>query len=668
MMFFSKKVLFIGVGLFGFFAQGQSEIRFQARVENPTVSVGEVFDLVVTLSSNENLDGADPRVPNLEGFEILNVNQSSSVRTQFINGDLSHEVSQNFVYSVIAKAEGKFTIPPFSLSIAGRDLTTQSISMTVLPQGSTPPGPRQGQRPQRGRPVPPGWPGFFDEEEDPISKLQEEMFNQLLQRRGFGTPGGSQEPKEGNPHFQAPPAVAPQYRSLPTNPNEAFFISVEVDKLEVFQNEQITVSWYLYTRGQMESLDRLKFPELKSFWKEIIEEIPSLQFSEEIINGAVYRKALLASHALFPIKAGSATIDEYKIKSRVRMAPEGFGYGFGKSYEYTRSSKPVQIKVKALPLEQRPPEFSGAVGQFKIHSGVEAQSIPVNQPFTLKIRIDGAGNAKLIELPPVAWPEGIEVYDTKSQSKFFKNGTSYKEFEVLLIPRKLGKLSLPSVPLAYFNPRTQSYEKDSSQTLEVEIIDNPNAPVGSSQRIQDKEKPKAEEKAWTPVMMLSPEKSLSAVWSQSPAVGAWAWVFALLVLLGRASFVLGWLRSRTTLGDTLKKRSQKIKQALSRGQFREVGAQVVSLHYEILGRLSGSTSRPGDDIQSLIQNLPVTLRQEFGERLRKNFEHFQTLTFAPEELLKDLIQQQSLEKKYFECQDVLSKLILKQGDQGGRPE
>jgi len=47
-------------------------------------------------------------------------------------------------------------------------------------------------------------------------------------------------------------------------------VYLDLDKTEVYEGEQVTANWSIYTRGSLESLDRVKFPDLKGFWKEII--------------------------------------------------------------------------------------------------------------------------------------------------------------------------------------------------------------------------------------------------------------------------------------------------------------------------------------------------------------------------------------------------------------
>jgi hypothetical protein len=269
---------------------------------------------------------------------------------------------------------GTLTIPGFEVIVDGKKYETKPIKMQISSQGS---GAAQ---------APPGLPPQVQDEMDEA----EQLFNQLLQKRGM--------------------PQAPAYRNLPINPNEAFFIQCEVDKTDVYEGEQIVVNWYIYTRGNIMSLDRLKFPDLKGFWKEIIEEVPSLNFTQEVVNGIPYKKALLASHALFPIKPGVAVIDEYKLKAQVALPTSTFGsFGFGKPYTFSKSSERIKINVKPIPTEGKPADFSGAVGQFNVQVLVDGNQFPVNQPFSMRVRFEGSGNAKLIELPHLDLPKGIGI-------------------------------------------------------------------------------------------------------------------------------------------------------------------------------------------------------------------------------------------------------------------
>ena len=50
------------------------------------------------------------------------------------------------------------------------------------------------------------------------------------------------------------------------------------------------------------------------------------------------------------------------------------------------------VKIKPLPTQGRPADFSGAVGQFEVSNEVSAKNGTTGDPLTLKIKIEGRGN------------------------------------------------------------------------------------------------------------------------------------------------------------------------------------------------------------------------------------------------------------------------------------
>ncbi len=637
-----------------------ARVTVQSTVDRNEMAVGDSFTLVVSVSSDESFEAQEPRAPDLDGFELLNSWQSSSTSQRLVQTSKGMEFEvqrrKDFNYLLSPRKKGTYSVGAFEVIVDGKVYNSQPITVTVGEPGAAPKGrPRPNARPQV-----PGWPGMgtFDD----IDRAEEELFNQLLQRRGGGgVPGDN----SGAPAAPARPEVEPQFRSLPTNSNEAFFIQVEVDKLDVYEGEQVTVSWYIYTRGQMETLDRLKFPDLKGFWKEIIEEVPSIQFSEEVINGVVYKKALLASHALFPIKSGTSAVDEYKIKSRVRMPTQGFGgFGFGRAYEYTKSSQRVKINVKPLPTDGRPKDFSGAVGQFDVHSSVENPNVPVNQPFTLKVRFEGAGNAKLIELPAIEWPKSVEVYDTKSDSKFFKNGRSFKEFEILLIPREQGELKIPAIGVSMFDPQTKKYYSRATAEISMSVEANPNAPSANGAatgEVAKKSSPSAAKAEAPrgdvlPDLILTWERPSSFTLASSPMawIGLYSFVFGFLVW--RSKVELGWGRRRQSLRDLVHRRSKKLESLMRKNDYRAIGAEMMNIFNLVLGSISGQEAS-GLELDRMLERIAPSLRREHGDAIKKQYEVFQLMSFAPEDMLGTYKQEETVRKEVGAAKSLLQKLI-----------
>ncbi len=651
------------------FVVSAGAVTVQASVDTNETSVEQAITLTVSVLSNESVDIESPRLTDMDGFRLDNTWDSTSVSQKMVSTpsgmDWETQRRKDFNYALTPMKAGRLSIPAFDVKVSGKIYRTQPMMVAVADVGAGPgKSPRnrpQAQQNKQRNNLPPGfsWPGANSM--DDIDRLEEEMFNQLLNRRGpppaSSGGGGSGLPADPNQGLHRK-MIDPQYRTLPTNPNEAFFVQVEVDKTEVFEGEQISVSWYIYTRGQMESLDRVKFPDLKGFWKEIIEEVPSIQFTEEVVNGVPYRKALLASHALFPIKPGTSVIDEYKIKSRVRLPQQGFG--LGAANEYTRSSHRVPITVKPLPLENRPQDFAGAVGQFEVQTSVEGQKFPVNQPFNLRVRFEGYGNAKLIDLPAIDWPKTIEMYDTKSESKFFKDGRSYKQFDILMIPREKGVLHIPEITVSLFDATTKKYYQKKTAAVDLEISENTQAPaVAASDSGQNRGAPSADKKMTPQLPPPVAESQISTAWvafTGNPMVLGGVYFLMLISLLLKARNELGWGQRKKSLKELVEKRFVKVEAALKANDHKKVGSDLMNVFYFLLGEATGDGGAV-QEINRLLEKVPPSVRRELGEPLSKAFELYQVLSFAPEEMVSKFAEPESLKKIVKEARTLSQKLL-----------
>tara|TARA_B110001454_G_C12723306_1_gene436404 strand:- start:15163 stop:17112 length:1950 start_codon:yes stop_codon:yes gene_type:complete len=629
-----------------------AQIVVQAELLSDKIGVGQFVNLELRISSQGEVQIEEPVPPQFDGLAVRSTNQSTQISTRMQSGangmEYNTQKTTTFTYRLQATAAGRKTIKPFVVNVNGKEYRTESIPINIAA--------KPVQQPHSD----PTESMFGGGEDDPFAqmdKLEEEMFKQLMHGRNLPPQQGG---PQGDPQEDQNPALLkePAYRSTPTNNNEAFFIQVEVDKTEVYEGEQIVVSWYLVTRGQLESLDRTKFPDLKGFWKEIIEEVPAIQFYQEVINGVPFKKALLARHALFPLKAGDTVIDEFKIKSKVRLPNQNFGFNLGKVYEYTKSSQRVKIKVKPLPTEGRPASFSGAVGKFKISSQIEGSQPIANQPMKFKLKFEGFGNAKGIELPAIQWPEGIEVFEVRNEAKFFKNGQSYKEFEIILIPRKDGKMVLPAIEMGYFNPETGKYDVAHSAEIPIEVLPGDKASVTDSY----KTKSGAAAPAVSPLTLPSVITDVDS-YNRSPMQNRmllWFVVFGLILIamVAYASLAFGWRQMSRDLKKELAKKIAKVEKKMGAKMDKDTFIEITNIFYFVLGELAGEGGG-SLEIRKLLDKMPTNIRRDYEKDILVLFEFFQTLSFAPDELIEKLKNPTDIKNNFEKMKIVLNKCLEK---------
>jgi hypothetical protein len=612
--------LFVLLLIVGAFAQA-NDINVSSYVDRNQLGLGETITLTVQVNSSESIDVREPRFPDLEGFDLLNTytDQSSSANLTKTPSGMQFVTQKRFRYNYVLAPQrhGVFSIGAFEVIVDGKKYLTKPIRISV----------KRG--PGQSAPI----------AKTPQQQENEDKFADLLKKRS--------ELKDG-------------YISGPRNTNEAFFVQIQLDKTEVYEGEQILAKWFILARGQVERIERLKFPTLKGFWKEDIEAAPPTRFSQKIINGIVYREAPLASHALFPIKPGTATIDEYQVKATVRMSSGQFGvFSFGKPYTYTKPSERVKITVKPLPQEGRPPNFSGAVGNFQMFVSTDINQVKAGEPFTIKVKFEGYGNAKLIDLPPLDMPPSFEVYSQQSNSKYYKSGKSYKEFEVILIPREVGEFSIPAISTAVFNPDTEQYEQKVSDEIPVKVLNNPNAPKATGQSFTDlansKEAKVQEVKEEYPALSVAKSGSKRGLWGfglVSFAGYGLAIVFALL---------FGWkdlffADTRIDYGKLVEERLREMRKANDKGDWRKVGAQCSHLIFLVLGKIAG-VGGGSDQLKNIVDSLPPSVRKSIEGDVFKLVEEAQLIGFAPEELAKKYSDKKEMKTVLGKVESLLKKVI-----------
>ena len=593
------------------------EINVKATVDRNQMRPGDTFTYSISISADGSTSFDQPRLPDLSGFEIISSWSGSEMRGTFVNGQVQTQRMQNFNYMLSATLEGKFTIGAAEVVVNGKTMRTNPIQIQV--SASAPQGPSLGQNPSGPQP---------GQDEEDGDNFEEDLFSQLLRRRM----------QPGNPRGGGNLA----------DTKDSFFIHVEVDKDKVFQGEQVTASWYLVARTQIADIDTLKYPELTGFWKEDIELATRLNFRPEVIKGIQYQKALLASYALFPIKAGVAQIDPYRAKCRVIGQNM---IGFPREAQIVKDSNAIPITVLPLPETGKPENFTGGVGEFTLSAKTDVTAVKANTPVTLKVRIEGRGNAKMIDFQKLNFTNQVQVYDTKSEMKFFPNGRSYKEFETLLVPKEPGELKIPPLQFAFFNPEQKKYYTQSTNEIVIQVQPGEGRGI-SPEQMQFADTKPSEKKLILPGILLADEKAFE--FSLAQQTGAWGALFALSVL-GLGLYIHRQLASREKREDLkhqIKRRMAHIESRLNRGDWRGVGVEATNLIGTVLGEVAG-LGGAAFEFDKLVEKSPPSFKRDVAPQIKTLMAKLEAVGFAPEGVVGSLRQKSELKKLLADVEKLL---------------
>jgi len=388
--------------------------KLTASVSKAQVGTGDTFE--ITFSISANVEGFNP--PDMSAFQIVGgPNQSSSM--EMINGATTVNTAYSFV--LMAVKEGEFTIGPGAVVVNGRRISSNAVKVKVV----------KGQRAQQST----------------------------------GGRAKGMQPAAGN-------------LPLATDLSKDLFLRAVIDKDNVYQGQQILLTYRIYTRVAITQYNVTKLPDLTGFWNEDITPPKQAQLRQEVLNGVKYNVADLKQVILFPEHAGNITIDPFSTDFVVRLpapAKDIMDQFFGGAFvdkKYTTKSAPLVVHVRPLPENGKPPGFTGAVGNFSIESSIDKTSVKANDPLNYKVKVTGAGNIKLLKELNPNFPSDFEKYDPKLTDSITDKAagvSGYRFYNYLLIPRKEGDYTIDPLKLSYFNPSTGRYTTLTTKGFHIKV-------------------------------------------------------------------------------------------------------------------------------------------------------------------------------------------------------
>jgi hypothetical protein len=134
------------------------------------------------------------------------------------------------------------------------------------------------------------------------------------------------------------------------------------------------------------------------------------------------------------------------------------------------------INVKPLPIEGKPSDFSGAVGEFQFSVTTSKTHLNASESLQAKVAINGKGNLKLFEIPELNLPSSLEVYDPEFNESVRTTlsgmeGTVSNSYTV--VPTFKGKYPIPGIAFSFFNPKTEKYQTLSSGEIMINVLEGP---------------------------------------------------------------------------------------------------------------------------------------------------------------------------------------------------
>lgn len=272
---------------------------------------------------------------------------------------------------------------------------------------------------------------------------------------------------------------------IPEDPDDPRYLAsqnihlvAEISNTNPYVGESISVVYKLYVntnKVNVRGTREVETPSFNGFWNQNI-EVPKWEAKNGSYGGVPHRYAIVKKTVLIPHKAGKLTIDpmEMDVTAGVPMGRRDFfGNMLMNDVNFTATSGKKVIRVKELPFQNKPVDFSGAVGDYKFNVTTSKSDLNANESAQIKVQVSGKGNLKLVKLPTVETPKELEIYEPEHKENIKTTlaglkGSIHDQYTV--VPQFRGKFKIPEISFSYFNPKDEKYHVIVSDPIIINAI------------------------------------------------------------------------------------------------------------------------------------------------------------------------------------------------------
>ncbi len=167
---------------------------------------------------------------------------------------------------------------------------------------------------------------------------------------------------------------------------------------------------------------------------------------------------------LTAVRSGPLTLGPFTASAVVVLPSRDQGNPFfmfnqGEQKQVTLATDPVHVESLPLPEQNKPANFTGAVGSFTMTATAGPTTLTVGDPITVRVQISGRGAFDALTLPAQDSWNNFKTYPPttklETSDQFGYQGT--KTFEQIISPQNSDVHELPAFSFSYFDPDDSQY-------------------------------------------------------------------------------------------------------------------------------------------------------------------------------------------------------------------
>jgi hypothetical protein len=227
----------------------------------------------------------------------------------------------------------------------------------------------------------------------------------------------------------------------------------------------------------MQSIDNFNGAPVKAEGFSILKTGHAARRQAHAGNSAYYVATLVT--AVSPLKTGPLTLNSMDFplplqlvvgNPRRRDPFDIFGtFQQVETRNVNLSADPETVTAVALPRENVPASFNGAVGNFTLSASAGPTNIATGDPVTVKVQIAGRGALESLNLPDQpAWKD-FKIYPPTSKVEAV-DGLGLqgsKAFEQVVVPQSSAIKELPAITFSFFDPEQKTYRTLSHPAIPI---------------------------------------------------------------------------------------------------------------------------------------------------------------------------------------------------------
>ena len=282
-----------------------------------------------------------------------------------------------------------------------------------------------------------------------------------------------------------------------------FIISTQ--QFSPYVGQEVIVTLRVLSKSNRLSPQSLGMGDMSNFNVREI-DVPNNTGGRESYKGSVYNSWVIKQFGITPKKSGQLIMPPMVLRlPQLVTTRDVFGDWVQANVMVDLNSNQLVFNVKDLPIQGKPKNFSGAVGNFNLVVQSNKKKVKAGETINASVEIVGKGNLKAIAVPKIELDPALEVYNTENKDNTNSTGGSIGT-DYTIIPQYKGNYQIPSLSFSFFNPELGQYITKSSQPIPIEVTTGAERPKDLEKIVASKANTKTEVADNAPILHFQPLK------------------------------------------------------------------------------------------------------------------------------------------------------------------